>query len=521
MLRTESLLRPAALVLSLGLLAPLAASAQPQQPQTEKQTDEKTEVPRYKAPTPEEKIVTTHHRITLGGATLAYTANAGTLLLKEEDGRPRASVFFVAYTKDGVQDVGKRPVTFTFNGGPGSSSVWLHLGAFGPRRVVMDDEGMAPAPPYHLTDNSESLLDMTDLVFIDPVSTGFSRAVPGEDPKQFHGVQEDLESVGEFIRLWTSRFGRWASPKFLAGESYGTTRAAGLSYYLQDRHGMYFNGIVLISSILNFQTTEIDAGNDLPYVLFLPTYTATAWYHKKLPEDLQRAGLQQAVEEAKRFARGEYATALMQGSALAPEARRDLAARLSRYTGLSPDFLLRANLRPSDSSFVKELLRDQRLTVGRLDSRFQGVDRDAVGEENERDPSYSAIQGPFTAMLNSYVSGELGFHSDLAYEILTGRVRPWNYGDARNRYVDVADGLRQAMAQNPALKVFVANGYYDLATPFFATRYTFDHLAFDPGFAERVTMSYYQAGHMMYIRKADRERLKADVAAFIKGASGG
>lgn len=520
-MRIERLRRPAALVLSLGLLAPLAASAQPQQPQIERRTNERTEVPPYKAPTPEEKIVTTHHRITVGGTALAYTANTGTLLLKEEDGRPKASVFFVAYTKDGVQDVARRPVTFTFNGGPGSSSVWLHLGAFGPRRVVMDDEGLAAAPPYRLADNAESLLDVTDLVFIDPVSTGFSRAVPGEDPKQFHGVQEDLESVGEFIRLWTSRFGRWASPKFLAGESYGTTRAAGLSNYLQDRHGMYFNGIVLISSILNFQTAYFHPANDLPYTLFLPTYTATAWYHKKLPEDLQRAGLQQAVAEAERFAQGEYAAALMQGSTLSPEAQRDIAAKLSRYTGLSPDYLLRTNLRPVIHNFVKELLRDRRLTVGRLDSRFRGIDRNAIGEEYERDPSYSAIQGPYTAMLNSYVSGELGFRSDLAYEILTGRVQPWNYGTARNQYLDVADDLRQAMAQNPTLKVFVGNGYYDLATPFFATTYTFNHLSFDPGFAERVTMSYYEAGHMMYIRKVDREKLKADVAAFIKGASGG
>ncbi len=513
-MRIDTPLRlPLSLILALSLLASLAvAQAQP---------DKKVEIPPYQPPKPEEKIVTTHHRITVGGTAISYTANTGTLLLKEEDGRPKASVFFIAYTKDGVQDPAKRPVTYTFNGGPGSSSVWLHLGAFGPRRVVMDDEGLTAAPPYRLTDNAESLLDVTDLVFIDPVSTGFSRAVPGENPRQFHGVQEDVESVGEFIRLWTSRFGRWASPKFLAGESYGTTRAAGLSNYLQDRHGMYFNGLVLISSILNFQTAYFNVGNDLGYPLFLPTYTATAWYHKKLPDDLQRAGLKQAVAEAERFAQGEYAAALMLGNDLTPEARRDLAGKLSRYTGLSPDYLLRTNLRPVIHNFIKELLRDQRLTVGRLDSRFRGVDLNAAAEESERDPSYSAIQGPYTAMLNSYVSGELGFRSDLPYEILTG-VGPWNYGElGRNQYVNVADDLRQAMAQNPALKVFVGNGYYDLATPFFATRYTFDHLSFDPGFEERVTMTYYEAGHMMYIRKVDREKLKADVAAFIKGASGG
>ncbi|HEX7181221.1 MAG TPA: peptidase S10 [Thermoanaerobaculia bacterium] len=466
-------------------------------------------------------MVTTRHRAAIGGAEIAYTATAGTLLLKEEDGRPKASVFFVAYTRDGVKDLGRRPIMFTFNGGPGSSSVWLHLGAFGPRRVAMDDEGMALAPPYRLTDNGESLLDVTDLVFIDPVTTGFSRPVPGEDPKQFHGVQEDLESVGEFIRLYTGRFGRWASPKFLSGESYGTTRAAGLADHLQDRHGMYFNGIVLVSSILNFQTARFDVGNDLPYPLFLPTYTATAWYHKKLPEDLQRAGLKQALEEAERFALGEYMLALAKGNDLADQERRDLAARLARYTGLSTGYLELTNLRPDIYSFTKELLRGQRQTVGRLDSRFKGVDRDAAGAEIEYDPSYAAIQGPYTAVLNHYVADELGFKSDLPYEILTDRVRPWSYGDAANRYVNVAEDLRTAMAANPALRVFVANGYYDLATPYFATEYTFDHLSFEPADEQRVTMAYYEAGHMMYIRRTDREKLKADVAAFIRAAAGG
>lgn len=503
------------LVLALGLLAPLAAQERPRGEAAQKADDD------YKPPKPEEKIVTTRHRATIGGAEIAYAATAGTLLLKEEDGRPKASVFFVAYTRDGVKDLGRRPIMFTFNGGPGSSSVWLHLGAFGPRRVVMDDEGMALAPPYRLTDNGESLLDVTDLVFIDPVTTGFSRPVPGEDPKQFHGVEEDLESVGEFIRLYTGRFGRWASPKFLSGESYGTTRAAGLSHYLQDRHGMYFNGIVLVSSILNFQTARFDVGNDLPYSLFLPTYTATAWYHKKLPEDLQRGGLKQALAEVERFALGEYTLALAQGNDLPDQERRDVAAKLARYTGLSTDFLERINLRPDIYRFTKELLRGQRQTVGRLDSRFKGVDRDAVDDEFEYDPSYAAIQGPYTAVLNHYVTDELGFKSDLPYEILTDRVRPWSYGDAANRYVNVAEHLRQAMAQNPALRVFVGNGYYDLATPYFATEYTFDHLGFEPAYEQRVTMAYYEAGHMMYIRRTDREKLKADVAAFIRAASGG
>jgi carboxypeptidase C (cathepsin A) len=513
----------------LILLASLPLSAQPRRDRPDRSGERsraESEAPKYEPPKPEEKIVTTHHQITLGGVAVPYTATAGTLLLKEEDGRPKASMFFVYYSRDGVKDLGKRPITYTFNGGPGSSSVWLHLGAFGPRRVVMEADGpettppSPPAPPFRLVDNSESLLDDTDLVFIDPVTTGFSREVPGEDPQQFHGYQEDLESVGEFIRLWTARYGRWESPKFLAGESYGTTRAAGLSHYLQDRHGMYLNGIVLLSSILNFQTARFEVGNDLPYPLFLPTYTATAWYHKKLPDDLQRGSLQAAVAEAEKFALGDYTLALAQGSRLAPEARRDIAARLARFTGLSAGFLERTNLRPEIQAFVKELLRDQRTTVGRLDSRYQGIDRDAAGEGNEFDPSYAAIQGAFTAMFNHYVADELGFKSDLPYEILTDRVRPWSYREASNRFLNVAEDLRRAMAENPALRVFLAKGYYDLATPFFAAEYTFDHLGFEPDYLQRVTKAEYQAGHMMYVRKADREKLKADVAAFFRAAEG-
>ncbi|HEV8581766.1 MAG TPA: peptidase S10 [Thermoanaerobaculia bacterium] len=506
------------LAVLLALLGLGTAAAQPPEDTKEKK-EEKEKTAEW--PKAEDKLVTTQHKATIGGKEVRYTATAGTLVLREEEGKPRANIFFVAYTRDGVQDRAKRPVTFAYNGGPGSSSVWLHMGAFGPRRVEMGAEGMALPPPYRLVDNGESLLDVTDLVFIDPVTTGYSRAVPGEDAKKFHGIKEDAEAVAELIRLWTTRFGRWSSPKFLAGESYGTTRSARLSNLLQEHHGMYLNGVILISSILNFQTARFNVGNDLPYPLFLPTYTATAWYHKRLPPDLQAGGLQKAVEEAERFAMGEYTLALMQGNDLEEARWNDIAAKVSRYTGLSADYVKRTNLRPEIQAFVKELLRDQRTTVGRLDSRFKGMDRDAAGENNELDPSYAAIQGPFTATFNDYVSQDLGFKSDLPYEILTDRVRPWSYGEFANQYANVAEDLRQAMSRNPALKVFVGNGYYDLATPFFATRYTFDHLGFEPDYERRVTMHYYEAGHMMYIRRADHEQLKKDIAAFIAAAGGG
>jgi carboxypeptidase C (cathepsin A) len=465
--------------------------------------------------TPEEKLITTHHRAHIGGHDVAYTATTGTMLLKNDDGKVRATVYFTAYTRDGFLEMGRRPITFAYNGGPGSASAWLHMGAFGPRRVVLDDEGWAPPPPYQIADNNESLLDVTDLVFIDPVSTGFSRPAPGEDAASFHGVREDIESVGDFIREYIARYERWSSPKFLAGESYGTTRSAGLSRYLQEKLNIYLNGIVLVSSILNFGTARFDVGNDLPYPLFLPTYTATAWYHKKLPADLQQGDLQKALAEAERFAAGEYTLALMRGNTLSADERHQVAQKLARYTGLSQGFLESENLRPPIFEFVKELLRSERLTVGRLDTRFKGVDRTASADHFEFDPANAAFSGPFAAVFNDYIERELGFKSELNYELLTDKVRPWNFRPYDNQYVNVAEDLRFAMAINPNLKVLVNNGYYDLATPFFATQYTFNHIGFDATYADRISMMYYNAGHMMYIRRVDREALKDNIARFI------
>ena len=490
--------------------------AQQQPPQPEKPAEKPKE--EKKPPTPEEKIVQTKHSLKIGGQEIKYTATAGTILLKLEDGTPKASIFYVAYTKDDVSDASQRPLTFSFNGGPGSSSVWLHLGLLGPRRVQMGDAGTLLPPPYKLVDNDVSLLDISDLVFIDPVSTGYSRAVPGEAPKQFHGVTEDVESVADFIRLYATRNKRWSSPKFLAGESYGTTRAAGLSGYLQQRYGMYLNGIVLISAILNFETAEFDTGNDLPYILYLPTYTAIAWYHKKLPADLQGGEVQKAVEESRKFAVGEYADALMTGDALPTARRAEIMQKVARLTGLSPDYIDRTNLRIEIQRFTKELLRSERRTIGRIDARFTGIDRDAAGERPEFDPSIAAIIGPYSGMLNDYVRNDLKFDSDLPYEVLTGRVRPWNYAPYENRYVNVAETLRSAMTQNPFLHVFVAKGYYDLATPFFAADYTFDHLGLDPTLRGHLSGAYYEAGHMMYVHPPSLAKLKAEIALFIKSS---
>ncbi len=476
-------------------------------------------------PEPEDQIVTTQHTAVINGQEIRYTVTTGAIVLKEEEEKEgkaegekaKAAVFFIAYTRDDVADVTRRPITFSFNGGPGSSSVWLHLGALGPRRILTDDVGNLLQPPYRLINNAYSILDKSDLVFIDPVSTGFSRAVPGEKPKQFHSFKKDIESVGDFIRLYTTRYQRWTSPKFLIGESYGTARAAGLSGYLQERHGMYLNGIMLISAVLNFQTVRFAPGNDLPYILFLPTYAATAWYHKKLDDALQ-ADLRQTLAEVELFARAEYTLALMQGDELPAAERGQIVQKLARYTGLSPAYIERVNLRPEIHRFVKELRRDEGITVGRLDSRFTGIDRDSAGEHYEFDPSYAVILGPYTAAFNDYARRDLGFESDITYEILNTKVWPWDYSDHQNEYVNVAETLRKAMTMNPHLRVFVGNGYFDLATPYFATQYTFNHMALHPSLKKNISMAYYEAGHMMYTHQPSLAKLKRDLDRFLDTA---
>lgn len=476
--------------------------------------------PKDAKPKPKEETSKTKHTVVIDGQEIAYTATAGTLFLKDEEGKPKASLFYAAYTRDGVENVAERPITFSFNGGPGSSSVWLHMGVLGPRRVLQAPEGDPLPPPYKLVNNEYSLLDATDLVFIDPVSTGYSRAMPGEEAKQFHGIEQDIKSVGEFIRLYTTRTKRWASPKFLIGESYGTTRAAGLSGYLQDEVGMFLNGIMLISAVLNFQSIRFDLGNDLPYILFLPSYAAAAWFHKRQPDDLLQRDLRDVLAEVSAFAEGEYALALMQGARLAGEERQQIITKLARYAGLSETYVEQTNLRINIHRFVKELLRDERRTIGRFDARFTGIDRDAAGEHHEYDPSYAIVQGGYTAMFNDYVRSALRFKSDLPYEILTGNVQPWDFSKFSNQYVNVAETLRSAMTQNPCLKVLVANGTYDLATPFLATEYTFEHLDLDPSLQGNYEMTYYEAGHMMYLKHAALAQLKADLAGFVGGKQG-
>jgi carboxypeptidase C (cathepsin A) len=390
------------------------------------------------------------------------------------------------------------------------------MGGLGPKRVALDDEGRATAPPYGIVPNEYTWLDRTDLVFIDPVSTGYSRPAPGENPKQFHGYLEDISSMGNFIRSFLSRYERWGSPKFLAGESYGTTRAAGLSKFLQDRYRIYINGIFLISAVLNFGTNDYHVGNDIPRALYLPSYTAAAWYHRKLAPELQ-GDLKQALASSERFALGEYASALLKGGWLTDAEKDAVAAKMSYYTGLSKQYCLDAQLRVEENRFYKELRRKDGLTIGRLDARFTGRDLDDAGEEVSFDPSFTNIDGPFTTAMNDYFSRELGFRDEKAYNIF-GEVYPWNYSNVQNQYLNVAESLRDALAKNPALKVYVGCGYYDFATPYFTAQYDVEHMLLRPEQRNRIRFSFYESGHMYYIHKPSLLQFKKDVDAFFDWA---
>lgn len=466
----------------------------------------------------DEPPVVRSHQIQLPGRTLKYQVTTGMLPVRNESGEVEAGLFFVAYTAETNEPVAKRPLTISFNGGPGSSSVWLHMGALGPKRVKMNDDGSLPPPPYQLVDNAATWLDKTDLVFVDPVGTGYSRATKVEYARKFNGFTGDIASVGEFIRLYLTRYERWTSPLFLAGESYGTTRAAGLAGNLIDK-GIAFNGIILISTVLNFQTLRFTKGNDLPYALILPTYTATAWYHKRLSADLQK-DLKKAVEESQKWAETGYTEALAKGDRLTGGERTAAIDKLARLTGLSKTYLDHADLRVEIMHFIKELRRDEGIAVGRLDSRLTGMMGANTAETPEFDPSNSAIRPPYTAMFGQYVHADLGFKSDLVYYILGGGIAPWDYSSAQNQFADTGDALRAAFARNPHMRVLVCEGYYDLATPFFAAEYTLAHLGLDKRLRSRIETRQYEAGHMMYIHVPSLEKLRRDVGAFMDKALG-
>ena len=464
----------------------------------------------------------------IGGRTVDYKVTAGYLLLKQESDnahppktdeakkgepeqeKPWAKIFFIAYTRDGESVT--RPITFAFNGGPGAASVWLHLGALGPRRVKLSELGDGQPAPYSLVDNEQSWLDSTDLVFIDPVSTGYSRPAPGVSAQSFHDTREDVKSVAAFIRLYTTQNNRWLSPKFMIGESYGATRAAALTTYLQDQMSIYVNGVILVSGLLNAQDIDFNPGNDLPCTLFLPGYAITAWYHKKLVPELQNKTAEEVRKEAEEFSGTDYLLALAQGNALSTARQQQIAEKLSRLTSLPVELILRFHLRIPSDVFRKELLKSENRVIGRFDSRFTGIGHDPRG--SGFDPSFEAVRGVYTATINDYLHRDLKFETDLPYETLAEI--SWNFSGAENKYLEVEQTLGKAMSENPTMKVWVAAGYYDLAIPYSATDHALRQLLIDPALNGNISQTTYDGGHMLYNSAPALKKFKADFESFLR-----
>lgn len=472
----------------------------------------------------------TQGSVTVEGNRIDYVATAGTIILRNGDGKPTGSMFYVAYVEGGVKDAGRRPVTFFYNGGPGSSTAWLHMGAFGPWRVVTSDHAHTPAAPYRTVSNEYSLLDVTDEVFIDAIGTGYSRII-GKDEggvgeaKDFYGIDADVASFAQFINRYLSQNNRWNSPKYLYGESYGTLRSAALVDYLQQRDYTDINGVILQSTVLTHLTNRFWPDNDLPYEVFLPTYAATAWYHHRLPN--QPSTLQPFLQQVEQFALNDYASALNAGNALSSGQFTAIVEKLHEYTGLSAAFIAKANLRVTDREFFHELLGDQDETVGRLDSRFSGPSIDPLGRDALYDPQSSAISSAYAAAFNAYVHGTLKFGRDRLY-LLEKRVDPWDLTHvdpvthrAQGGFATVTVDLAQAMKRDPNLQILAQNGYYDLATPYFGTVYILNHLDIPPDLRSHIHMEFYESGHMIYAQVAALKKLHDTTAAFIRATDNG
>ena len=476
----------------------------------EKPKTEKAEKPEEVVP----QIVRTMHSGTFGGQRMRYSATIGETIIKNKDGVAEAAVVTTAYVRE-PRDA-NRPVTFLFNGGPGSGSVWLQMGAFGPKRVAIPSDARDDgAPPYPIVDNPDSLLDVTDIVFIDPPGTGFSHLIGKADPKDYYGVTQDAKLVAEVIRRWLGDNGRWNSPKFLGGESYGTTRSAAVANQLMNAtfNDVALNGIILISTVLDFAAGSDTAGNELGYITNLPSMAAAAHYHGKV----EAASVEQLVDEARAWAIGPYAAFLLKGQKASSEERAIVRRQLARFTGLSETYLDQADLRVTPDRFYKQLLRDRGLTIGRLDARYTGKDYDNAGESPDNDPSFYGIDAGYTAAINSWSRGPLGFKTDREYQSIGRLGADWDWrigGRDANAYLNVAPYIGTALRENSGLRVLVAQGYYDFATPFFAAEYALSRSGIPQ---DRIEYTYYQSGHMMYVRDEDRHKLTADVRAFIRG----
>jgi carboxypeptidase C (cathepsin A) len=479
--------------------------------------------PTAPAPEPQASRWESSHSIVVGGETVEYDAVVGSTILRDDKENATAELFYTAYfrTNDGVPS--SRPIVFAYNGGPGSASFWLHMGVMGPRRVVTPNVGQQAPPPYPIVDNQYTLLNIADIVMVDPVGTGFSRPAGNAEGKHFWGVDEDARSLTQFIRRFLSEYQRWNSPRYLLGESYGTTRSAVLARHLQ-RANIDLNGIVLVSAVLDFNTILFPEGPVISYVVNLPSYAVTAAYLDALPGGAP-AGLDSFMAEVEAWATTDYATALLAGGAIDPAQRAQVLEQLHLYTGLSRDFLDKADLRVTAPEFEKELLRDQRLVVGRLDARFTGPTGDQLETRPSHDPQSTAISSAYTSAFNSYVRSELGYEGDREY-VPSGMARPWNWnreggsvGFGLAGIPNVAPDLAEAMQRNPRLEVLLINGIYDLATPYFAAVWTMDHMGLTPDLRDNIQRADFAAGHMMYVEESLLPQWKETLTAFITRTS--
>jgi carboxypeptidase C (cathepsin A) len=512
-----------AAILAAALFPVVALAQRPrpgQQPVMPHQADSTRESQATSA-APTAEHVTTQHAVTIGGQKIEYDATVGDVLLRNDSDQVIAEVYYTAYAKRGVTDLDHRPITFAYNGGPGSSSVWLHMGALGPRRVAIPDTTHAPPPPYRLVDNQDSPLDKTDLVFIDPVGTGYSKPVGKAKGSEFWGVDQDARSLAQFVSRYLSETGRWNSPRYLLGESYGTTRSAALGALLQSRWNIDLNGIILLSAVLDFQTITFDPGNDMPYIMYLPSYASVAWYHKALAS--HPAELRPFLKEVEHFATTDYAQALLAGDKLSAADRATIIDRLSQYTGLSKDYIDKANLRVDAAQFEKELLREHGEVVGRLDARFTGATGDLLAERAPYDPQSADISSAYTSAFNQYVHQELNYGKDKLYTI-SGNVNPWDWKHGQRRgwpgHTNVAVDLAEAIQTNPRLHVQLNSGLFDLATPYFAAEWTMDHLGLPANLRKNIEEVEYDAGHMVYVHEASLAKFKQSIASFIERTEG-
>src|SRR5665213_447401 len=528
----QNMKKAALLVAAAALLPSVAMSQRGSQRSTDKPADTtraradttiQTTISRSSRPAPDaaEVHVLTRHTAMIGGKRIDYDAVVGNIILRDTADQPTAEIYYTAYTQRGVTDNTRRPIMFAYNGGPGSSSVWVHMGLLGPRRVDIPDTTHTAPPPYHLVDNQYSMLDKADLVFIDPVGTGFSKPLGKGKGKDFWGVDKDANSLGEFVSRYLSEAGRWNSPRYIMGESYGTTRSAALAAVLQNRYHIDLNGVILLSSVLDFQTITFDAGNDEPFIMYLPSYAAVAWYHNALSN--RPAELRPFLKEVEHFATTDYAQALLAGGNLSSADRAKVLDKLVQYTGLSRAYIDKANLRVNAGQFEKELLREHGLTVGRLDARFTGETGDPLSEEADYDPQSSDISSAYVSLFNQYLHEDLNYGRDKLYA-MSGRVNPWDWKHGPSAgwpgHTNVAVDLAQALSVNPRLHVLLNSGLYDLATPYFAAEWTMDHMGIPARVRSQITEAEYMSGHMIYVNVPALAQFKSNVAAFIDRTSG-